>query len=93
MIAEANAVVSLPNRSDAVDAAPLLCAGVTTYNALRNAPLRSGDPWLCREWVASVILVSNTHAAWVCTRWHRAAATKRSWPENWVPPYIDAQTE
>jgi D-arabinose 1-dehydrogenase-like Zn-dependent alcohol dehydrogenase len=43
MIAEANAVVSLPDSLNAVDAAPLLCAGVTTYNALRNAPLRSGD--------------------------------------------------
>jgi len=43
MIADANAVVSLPDSLNAVDAAPLLCAGVTTYNALRNAPLRSGD--------------------------------------------------
>jgi len=43
MIADTNAVVSLPESLDAVDAAPLLCAGVTTYNALRNAPLRSGD--------------------------------------------------
>jgi alcohol dehydrogenase, propanol-preferring len=43
MIADANAVVSLPEVLKAVDAAPLLCAGVTTYNALRNAPLRSGD--------------------------------------------------
>jgi len=43
MIAEANAVVSLPDSLNAVDAAPLLCAGVTTYNVLRNAPLRSGD--------------------------------------------------
>lgn len=43
MIADASAVVSLPDSLNAVDAAPLLCAGVTTYNALRNAPLRSGD--------------------------------------------------
>jgi len=43
MIADANAVVSLPESLSAIDAAPLLCAGVTTYNALRNAPLRSGD--------------------------------------------------
>jgi D-arabinose 1-dehydrogenase-like Zn-dependent alcohol dehydrogenase len=43
MVADANAVVSLPDSLNAVDAAPLLCAGVTTYNALRNAPLRSGD--------------------------------------------------
>jgi len=43
MLADANAVVSLPDSLSAIDAAPLLCAGVTTYNALRNAPLRSGD--------------------------------------------------
>jgi D-arabinose 1-dehydrogenase-like Zn-dependent alcohol dehydrogenase len=43
MIADTNAVVSLPDSLNAVDAAPLLCAGVTTYNALRNAPVRSGD--------------------------------------------------
>jgi D-arabinose 1-dehydrogenase-like Zn-dependent alcohol dehydrogenase len=43
MIADANAVVSLPDLLKPVDAGPLLCAGVTTYNALRNAPLRSGD--------------------------------------------------
>src|SRR5207237_7052117 len=43
MLADSNAVVSLPDSLSAVDAAPLLCAGVTTYNALRNARLRSGD--------------------------------------------------
>jgi D-arabinose 1-dehydrogenase-like Zn-dependent alcohol dehydrogenase len=43
MIADANAVVSLPDSLKSADAAPLLCAGVTTYNALRNAPLRAGD--------------------------------------------------
>jgi len=43
MLAEANAVVSLSDSLKAVEAAPLLCAGVTTYNALRNAALRSGD--------------------------------------------------
>ena len=26
-----------------LEAAPLLCAGITTYNALRNAGLRGGD--------------------------------------------------
>src|SRR5712692_6165701 len=43
MLADSNAVVLLPDSLKAADAAPLLCAGVTTYNALRNAPLRSGD--------------------------------------------------
>jgi len=43
MIAEARALASIPDDISAVDAAPLLCAGVTTYNALRNASLRAGD--------------------------------------------------
>jgi D-arabinose 1-dehydrogenase-like Zn-dependent alcohol dehydrogenase len=43
MIAEARAVVSIPDELPSVEAAPLLCAGVTTYNALRNAGLRGGD--------------------------------------------------
>jgi alcohol dehydrogenase, propanol-preferring len=43
MVAEARALVSIPDALTAVKAAPLLCAGVTTYNALRNAPLRAGD--------------------------------------------------
>ena len=37
------ALAAVPEALDAVDAAPLLCAGVTTYNALRNADLQPGD--------------------------------------------------
>src|SRR5580692_939869 len=43
MIAEARAISSVPDELGSVDAAPLLCAGITTYNALRNAGLRGGD--------------------------------------------------
>ncbi|MFD1589359.1 alcohol dehydrogenase [Halorientalis brevis] len=39
----AEAVAAVPDELDAVDAAPLLCAGVTTYNALRNSDARPGD--------------------------------------------------
>jgi D-arabinose 1-dehydrogenase-like Zn-dependent alcohol dehydrogenase len=42
-IAEARALASIPAGLSAVDAAPLLCAGVTTFNALRNSKLRAGD--------------------------------------------------
>jgi len=35
--------VHLPEKLEAVDVAPLLCAGITTYNALRNSGARSGD--------------------------------------------------
>src|SRR6202790_2293722 len=43
MIAEARALASVPDELTSAEAAPLLCAGVTTYNALRNAGLRGGD--------------------------------------------------
>jgi len=43
MIAEARAISSVPDDLTSAEAAPLLCAGITTYNALRNAGLRGGD--------------------------------------------------
>jgi propanol-preferring alcohol dehydrogenase len=43
MIAEARALASIPDELTSEEAAPLLCAGITTYNALRNAGLRAGD--------------------------------------------------
>jgi D-arabinose 1-dehydrogenase-like Zn-dependent alcohol dehydrogenase len=43
MIAEARALASVPEELTSAEAAPLLCAGITTYNALRNAGLRGGD--------------------------------------------------
>jgi len=39
----AEALAAVPEDLAAADAAPLLCAGVTTYNALRNADLQPGD--------------------------------------------------
>lgn len=43
MIAEARGIASIPDNLGAAEAAPLLCAGITTFNALRNAGLRGGD--------------------------------------------------
>src|SRR5271163_854931 len=43
MIAEARGVAAIPDELSSAEAAPLLCAGITTYNALRNAGLRAGD--------------------------------------------------
>ncbi|MBK6511257.1 MAG: alcohol dehydrogenase catalytic domain-containing protein [Haliea sp.] len=43
MLAPASAVAKLPDEMPAIDAAPLLCAGITTFNALRNSPARPGD--------------------------------------------------
>jgi D-arabinose 1-dehydrogenase-like Zn-dependent alcohol dehydrogenase len=43
MIAPAEALAIIPDELSATDAAPLMCAGITTYNALRNSGARAGD--------------------------------------------------
>jgi D-arabinose 1-dehydrogenase-like Zn-dependent alcohol dehydrogenase len=43
MVAPAEALALVPDQLSAVDGAPLMCAGVTTFNALRNSGARGGD--------------------------------------------------
>jgi D-arabinose 1-dehydrogenase-like Zn-dependent alcohol dehydrogenase len=43
MVAPASAVALMPSDLPPIDAAPLLCAGLTTFNALRNSGARAGD--------------------------------------------------
>jgi propanol-preferring alcohol dehydrogenase len=43
MVAPQEAVARIPDKLDAVAAGPLLCAGITTYNSLRNSGARAGD--------------------------------------------------
>ncbi|PYJ08535.1 MAG: alcohol dehydrogenase [Verrucomicrobia bacterium] len=43
MIAPAEAMAAIPDEIPAADAGPLMCAGVTVYNALRNSGARAGD--------------------------------------------------
>jgi alcohol dehydrogenase, propanol-preferring len=43
MIAKASGLVSIPDSLSSAAVAPLLCAGLTTFSALRNAPAKAGD--------------------------------------------------
>ena len=43
MVARSEALHSLPDELSSLEAAPLLCAGRTTFGALRNSPARGGD--------------------------------------------------
>jgi D-arabinose 1-dehydrogenase-like Zn-dependent alcohol dehydrogenase len=43
MIAPATALALMPTDLSMTEAAPLMCAGLTTYNALRHSGARSGD--------------------------------------------------
>ena len=43
MIADVSALARVPESLDSVASAPLLCAGITTFNAIRNSGARAGD--------------------------------------------------
>jgi D-arabinose 1-dehydrogenase-like Zn-dependent alcohol dehydrogenase len=43
MVAPAEALALVPQELTPVEVGPLMCAGVTTYNALRNSGARAGD--------------------------------------------------
>jgi D-arabinose 1-dehydrogenase-like Zn-dependent alcohol dehydrogenase len=43
VVVPTEAVASIPAELSATEAAPLMCAGITTYNALRNSGAREGD--------------------------------------------------
>ncbi|HEX3798341.1 MAG TPA: alcohol dehydrogenase [Verrucomicrobiae bacterium] len=43
MVAPASAIALLPNDLTPMEAAPLMCAGITTFNALRNSGAKAGE--------------------------------------------------
>ena len=43
MLARSSALARVPENMDSVESAPLLCAGITTFNALRHCGARPGD--------------------------------------------------
>jgi D-arabinose 1-dehydrogenase-like Zn-dependent alcohol dehydrogenase len=43
MVTPAEAVAAIPDELPAAEAAPLLCAGITVFNVLRNSGARAGD--------------------------------------------------
>jgi D-arabinose 1-dehydrogenase-like Zn-dependent alcohol dehydrogenase len=43
MVAPAGALANIPDELSAVEAGPLVCAGITTFNSLRHSDARPGD--------------------------------------------------
>ena len=43
MVAPASALALIPDKLSPVEVGPLMCAGVTTFNSLRNSGVRTGD--------------------------------------------------
>jgi D-arabinose 1-dehydrogenase-like Zn-dependent alcohol dehydrogenase len=64
MIAPAAGLTSFPDGLSAVEAAPLMCAGVTTFNALRHSGARPGDTVAVLELAGLAISASSSRRRW-----------------------------
>ena len=85
MIAPTVALAEIPKELSYTEAAPLMCAGITTYNALRNSGARVGD-------VVAIIGIGglghlgiSLHPKWVLGPLLLGEVmTRRKWLENLV---------
>jgi D-arabinose 1-dehydrogenase-like Zn-dependent alcohol dehydrogenase len=87
-IAPANALALVPDDLSDVEAAPLICAGVTTYNSLRHSGARPGD-LVAILGIGGLGHLGVQFAAGAVTEpWRlRAARTRLHWRSTWVPTH------
>ena len=84
MIARSEAVAAIPDALSSVEAAPILCAGITTFNSLRHSGARAGDLVAVQGLGGLGHLGVQFASKWGITRWPSAEARiKRPWPSNW----------
>lgn len=76
MIAPATALALIPDELSAVEAGPLMCAGITTFNALRHSGARPGDAIVFST--ATAELTSFLHACRVTQPKHVLAEPTRA---------------
>ena len=86
MVAPVEALARIPDDLSNIEAAPLLCAGITTFNALRNSGARPGD-------VVAILGVGglghlgvHSRPRWAARQWRSPGGkTKRHCQRNWAP--------
>ena len=74
MIAPAEAVALMPDDLPAAEAAPLMCAGITVFNSLRNAGAQRRYSGNSRHWW--------TGASWNSVRPADGLSHRRGWPRQ-----------
>ena len=86
MLAPVEALVAIPESLGATEAAPLLCAGITTFNALRHSGAFPATLLRCRASAVSVTSEFNSRASLV-TRSRRSGAGLKMQlsPKSWEP--------
>ena len=89
VIAPANALALIPDDLSDVDAAPLMCAGVTTFNSLRHSGATRARRWR--------FLALAGWGIWPCSLRPRAdtvpwlllaGRTRLRWRSNWARTFI-----
>ena len=93
MIAHVSAVAHVPDDLDAVESAPLLCAGVTTFNALRHtaAPGPATSSPFTASAASGISASSSRRGRAFAPSRSIAAATRRSWRSKLgASDYIDS---
>lgn len=69
MIARATGLVSVPDELSSDEAAPLLCAGIATFNALKKSGAEAGDTVVVQGIGGWDISHFNTRGKWVSGLW------------------------
>ena len=83
VIAPANALALIPDELNDVDAAPLLCAGITTFNACATAARGQATRWRFSASAGWDTWRSSMRPRADTGRWRlRAARTRRRWQSN-----------
>jgi hypothetical protein len=78
VLVKASALALIPDDLADEDAAPLLCAGITTYNALRNSGARGGDLVAILGVGGSAISASSSPPSLASAPWRSPAGPTRS---------------
>jgi len=84
VVVPTEALASIPAELSATEAAPLMCAGITTYNALRNSGAREGDTVAIIAGAFIDAKKSNKISRWVI--WTRMSPKPGDWSIDTKPP-------
>jgi hypothetical protein len=89
MLAPVEALVSIPDSLSDIDAAPMLCAGVATYNALRHAGALPGD-LVAVQGIGGLGPSEFNSPISSATRWLQSGAARKlnRWQRNSAPMSI-----
>ena len=81
MIARSEAVAAIPKALSPVEAAPILCAGITTFNSLRHSGAQAGGDLVAVQGLGGLaISACSSPARWAFVRWRSVMVTiRRPW--------------